>query len=195
LPSRVLRDAELHPFRPVDRQLAEDPAAAQRALEQAVRDGHAEGMRRAEEEVRKAVEAEREKCRARYAASLEEVHKLKTKMYQEIYDEVMEVAIAVAERIVRTRIEAGDPVASRATREVLDGLGLCSTVKVHLNLDDHSSVLEICEQMDSAGNIELIVDPDIEPGGILVEYRDEGIDARLRTAFAAVRGAMTQESP
>ena len=102
---------------------------------------------------------------------------------------MLDLALAAASRIVRERIEAGDPVAARALREALDALPRATPVKVRLHADDAAAIESALAAEIAAGRITIEPDRGVERGGCLVESSTGIIDATLEVAEAAVRAA------
>jgi len=184
LPSRLVGGSRGERWLPPER----DPSLApeeqeRRRVEAAVRAGYEEGLRRGREEAQAAVAGERE----RLARALAAVHALERDVLTRLEEEIVDLAVAVAERIVRARIEAGDEVALRAAREVLSACGESGGVRVRLHPRDLEQVRERAPELASPGLVELVPDPSLERGDVLVETELETLDARVRTALHACR--------
>jgi len=190
LPSRVIGGARGERWQPPER----DPSLApeeqeRRRVEAAVRAGYEEGLRKGREEALAAVAAERE----RLARALAAVHALERDVLARLEGEIVDLAIAVAERIVRARIEAGDEVAVRVAREAIAACGETGGVRVRMHPEDVALARERAPELEAPGLVELVADPSLARGDVLVETEMETLDARVRTALLACREELAGE--
>lgn len=153
--------------------------------ERARQEGYREGRLEAEREL----EHELERVRTRVVETLKHLADLECELTRRHENLLLEIAIDAASRIVRERLEAGDPMAARALAEALMTLPAAATVRARLNPADLERVADRVRGEVDAGRIELVADADISPGGVLVMSAVGNVDARLETAMAAVREA------
>lgn len=161
------------------------PAAseAERAYRRGREEGLAEGRRLAEEEAC----GERAAGRARIAEAIAGLVAAAEAFQRDRERQVLAVALEAASRIVRARIEEGDPVAARATREAVEALPDSASVRVRVNQADLESVAAELREEIARGRLEIAADPSIERGGCVAESAVGSVDARLATAEHAVR--------
>ncbi len=189
-PSRVIGGAGGAPWRPPERDPSLSPEEQERRrVEEAVHAGHREGFARGREEGLASVREERE----RLARALAAVHALERDVLSRLEGEIVDLAITIAERIVRARIEAGDEVALRAAREVIAACGEGGGIRVRLHPEDLETVRGHAPALAAPGLVELVADPSLERGDVLVETELETLDARVRTALAAFREELAGE--
>ncbi len=143
-----------------------------------IEEGRAQCQATVDEQLIRAIQLANDIGRAR-VASLEEHHR-----------DVVEVALAIAKKIVLQVVETDKELIVRQVREIL-GLLINKklvTVKVHpQDLEILNPLQEALEMEFLEGN-HLILEgnEDIQPGGCLVEQSDLQLDARLQQQFETV---------
>ncbi len=162
-------------------------------VQEAVRAGFSQGLARGRADGAAAYEAERQKLRAETAAALAALADARRKVLEECRGAVLDLALEIAERVVRARIEAGDPVAERIAEEVLAGQPRAGARTVRVHPDDHHALLEMAPRLGSEAALDVVPDPSVAPGGVVVETSHEIVDARIETAFTSIREALEEE--
>ncbi len=162
---------------------ARPESESERAHRRGREEGLAEGRRLAEEEA----SGDRAAERARLAEAIAGLVAAAEAFRRERERQVLAVALEAASRIVRARIEDGDPVAARAAREAVEALPDSASVRVRVNEADLESVAAELREEIARGRLEIAADPSIERGGCVVESAVGSVDARLSTAERAVR--------
>ncbi len=192
---RIIDRSDLSAYRaPESAGSGSEPGSPEFRVEEAVRAGFAQGLARGRAEAQAALDAELGRARESIAASLGELHTLRQQMIDENRAALLELATVIAGRIVRARVDAGDPVAVRVAEEVLGALPAKPGRKVRVSPDDHGTISETIAALgESAVGIEIVPDPAISSGGLIVEEPEEVIDARLETSLASLGDALDEE--
>jgi flagellar assembly protein FliH len=159
---------------------APDPAAL--AYERGVADG--------ERRAHATLEQRTAELRGEIAASLAALVQHEERREQQTRELLTELALAVASRIVRERVEAGDALAARALAEALEALPTAQPVQARLHPQDLEAVRETLEGELARGRIELVPDETLTPGGCVVRSESGIVDARLETAQGSLRAAL-----
>jgi flagellar assembly protein FliH len=183
--ARILERADqaARPFASVPVEAGPDPLAV--AAARAREEGRAEGYRDALAES----EAERLRFRSEAAASLKLLADLTDSLTRRHEPLLLEIALEAASRIVRTRIDAGDPVVVRAVREATEALPPSAGAKVRVHPGELQLLARELAAEVERGRIELSPDEALSPGGCVVESPVGIVDATLDTACDAVRSA------
>ena len=171
---------------PEDAVVSGDPVAE--AFARGFEDGRAAGRSEAEGEL----SAEHAAFAARAAETIARLAGLEETITRRHEGLLLDIALAAASRVARVRIEAGDPVVSRALREAMDSLPPAAGLKVRVNPADLAAVAaELAAEID-LGRAEAIADAGVDRGGCLVESSVGTIDATIgcaeETVAAAARG-------
>lgn len=200
-PSRLLDRPDAQRFEPPEIELdaialyntgevRDDERAQARRLADAVRAGYAEGLERGQREGLAEAERQQRAAAERLARSLATLHALERQILHEVRAELTELAVAVATKIVREKIASDDPVAARIVQEIFARIGPGVGRKVRLHPADLEAVAGAAMTLAEPGSVELISDPAIERGGLVVECAEEDIDARISTAIDIFRDAL-----
>ena len=178
------------PPRPPARELPMPPAVAQRvaALEQeAYARGRAEGERAAE-----AAAALRLETQVRHlTATIDQIASLRVGMMKKTERELVRLAVAMAERIVRREVRIDRGLLATMAQVAIERLGENVAATIHLHPGDHEAVA--ARRDPALGQaIELVADPSVEPGGCLVRSAfgiiDAGIETQIREVARALLG-------
>jgi flagellar assembly protein FliH len=173
------------PSHPSAEELADLRAEAQRA-------GLQQGLERGRQEGLQALERERSELLARMTATLATLHRLEAELVQRSRGELLDLALLIAARIVRERIDAGDPVASRIAEELIGRVGRSGGRQVRVHPDDLQAITTACAQLADPGSIEVIADPQVDRGGVIVESPQEQLDARIGTQIGIYQDALQE---
>ncbi len=127
----------------------------------------------------------------RYADAILEVNKLRSTLYAQIEHEVVNLAIAVAKKIVHREIQVDRDIIQTLVRVALGHVSEKSSVTIHLNPTDYNYLLEQrAELSQSEGrDISLLSDKSVERGGCLIQTDCGDIDARVQEEFREVEQA------
>jgi len=194
-----LAEAELARAREEARRILEE---AEQAAERAAAAARAEMERRCEEAVA-AVQAEQRQAFAQAAADLlgqmeEGFHSL----CEDLGRQVAALAMEVAEKVVRdrldTRPEAVVQMAREALRSLSDGgcAATCGTVRLVVSaggareLSEHKAAL--LTALPPGGELSVVADETLAPGDVIVQGEGGEIDARIATQLEAIRQGLEE---
>jgi flagellar assembly protein FliH len=172
-----------------------DPAACMAQMElqyqQKVREAHAAGVREGETAGRNRAAAEFQPAVERLARSIQGIANLRARLRREAEADVVQLALAIARRVVRRELSA-DPDALRglvmAALEKLQGQEI-SRVKVH---PSHVSMVKSClQQALSGGQVEVLPDPSREPGSVIFETTRGNLDASVDSQLQEIERGLT----
>jgi len=191
---------------PVAGQTAPEPAPdeagrmAQLEIEwrQKVREAHTAGAREGEIAGRNRAAAELQPVMERLARSIEEIANLRARLRREAEADVVQLALAIARRVMRREL-AADPDALRglvlAALDKLRGQEI-SRVKVH---PSHVALVKSCLQPAVSGLlVEVLADPSREVGSVIFETArgnlDASVDSQLREIERGLADRLRQQS-
>jgi flagellar assembly protein FliH len=171
---RVLRDA----LAEAERLKAQAAAQGrQEGLAQGLQQGAAQAQKRVAEETRTLAEALRNAAREVEARQAELIHLA--------HRDLVELALAIAERIVRARIQVDPAVAARAVEQAASLAGRRHSLTVHLNPTDHQALAPA----DTA-SVRTVADESVARGGCVVRTDVAEFDARIETQLQTLREAL-----
>jgi len=143
--------------------------------------GLAEGLKRAEAGLASAAQAV---ARAAEALAAERGAALRGAR-----DLALEVALAVAKRIVRCEIARGPEVAARAVEAALAEAADATVVRLRVNPEEKTRLEALLAGRDLP---ELVADPAISPGGCVVETECGSLDATVEAQWALAEAALRE---
>jgi flagellar assembly protein FliH len=109
---------------------------------------------------------------------------------------LIDLAVAVARRIVRAQVELDPAVVQRAAREALGEAGHAQQVQVRVNPRDLPATQAISdallEALESLRGLTVVPDPDVTPGGVVLQTDVGVVDGQIETQLAEVRAALVE---
>ena len=179
--ARIVEGSQPSPFRPSALATApgqESPAQfVERVQVEAYEKGLAEGRERAAAEVAAECERERAALEVERAAFADLQHKI----FDLLKEELIGLVAEVASKILRERVDEGDPLIERALAAVLEGERPRGGAEFLCHPDDAEMVTRtLGEGAESRGWV-LHPDSTLSRGSLLVRTESESIDARVET--------------
>ena len=173
--------------------------AHQQGFQQGYQDGLTKGRQEAEAQHRAALEQELAQRLATLNAALgsvvQKLHEARDQWLAEWERGALDLACDVAARILRQNNVQPSESARKVLNEVLALIGRCPRVTVTLHPDDADSL-----ELDSAawsnvvraiGEVEVVRDPKMTPGGCRVDSEFGSIDASLETQLDRIHQELT----
>lgn len=177
------------------REIALPDLSAERRAEierEAFAAGYADGERAAHAEAARQLAITTEQ----FAATIEEIAALRLGVMRRAERELIHLALAMAQRIVRREVQLDPDLLLVIARVAIDRLGERATAVVHLHPSDHQTLST--RALEANGTIELVIDPDVPRGGCRITSAfgeiDAGIDAQFRELSRELLGGDDLES-
>ena len=127
----------------------------------------------------------------------EELEKVRGQIYSRVERETVELALAIAKKIVFHEVKTDREVILRVVREALKRTNEASSVKIRINSADFNILKNnenmFSAEMNSLENLHLIKDDRINDGGCMIETEMGEIDARIETQLRAVEDEFRNE--
>jgi flagellar assembly protein FliH len=181
LPPRPLVQPREMPLPP---QVAERVATLER---EAFEKGRIEGERAGES----AALARTDDLMRRLSATIDEIASLRVGMMRKTERELVRLAVAMAERIVRKEVQLDRELLTKMAHVAIERLGESVVATIHLNPVDHEAIG--ARRDASLGQpVQIVADAAVEPGGCVVRSAfgviDAGIDTQVREVARALLG-------
>lgn len=116
------------------------------------------------------------------AATIDEISALRLGVMRRAERELIHLAVAMAQRIVRREMNIDPDLLLVIARVAIDRLGERAAAVVHLHPDDHAVLAK--STVEAAATLELVADPDVPRGGCRIQSAfgevDAGIEAQMR---------------
>lgn len=186
-----------------DRIIAEAKAERERLLSDAAevgrREGHAEGLAQGREAGKTAGETEARaehadqlrQLQAAWADALGEFLSQRDHLVIECKQDVLRLALTIAERITHRQIDCDEEVVCRQIEEALRAVGKPSRVVIAVSPDEIDLVREVLPDLagriEAAEHSELVADASLSPGSCRIRTAGGGeIDAAIETQLRRI---------
>ena len=160
-----------------------EKSAVEQLTEAAYRQGYSEGLAQAEEEFGTAVKS--------FQMSCQQLDGLRETLIANSGREMLDFALAVAEKILRLSIREQDQTLIATIEEALHQAVRSDEYTIHINPDDYeilnSRALEIVAGISGLNNIVIKKDGTIEKGGVFIESENCTIDATIASQLELIR--------
>ena len=128
------------------------------------------------------------------AEVLREAEALKRKLYAEAEEQMLDLVLAVAEKVVYEEVSANRKTILTLLREAVKSVMDREGMKICLNPSDYAFIKEMKPDffldLDGAKNIAFEADAAIQPGGAVLETNAGEVDARLEQRIKEIKAAL-----
>jgi flagellar assembly protein FliH len=167
-----------------------DPVELEAHLAALERDAFAKGYAQGE---RAGVEAGNRRGDAmvrRLGETLEELASLRQTLLQQSERQLVQLALALARRIVRREIAADEELLMALARVALDKLGEAGPAAIRLHPDDFARAAPRGAERWAAAHVTVVADPAVSRGGCRVESPFGFVDASIDAQFQELARAL-----
>lgn len=109
--------------------------------------------------------------------------------------QITELALAIAQKVIKERAEAERDMALRVAKDAIRRLGSVERLTIRVNPADlehvRSEKRNLLSVMDSARQIDVIEDRRVEPGGAVIECENGIVDARISVQVGELERALS----
>lgn len=126
----------------------------------------------------------------RLGETLEELAGLRALLLQQAERQVLQVALAIARRILQREIDSDPDLLGAMARVALDRLGDGEAIRIRLNPEDHHVVGHRLIPSRAGTSIGVEADPAVPRGGCLIESPLGIVDASLDAQFRVIQEAL-----
>lgn len=165
------------------------------ARDEGYRDGYARGMMDAVEQSREEQEAYADALQEQVKTFLETATAQREQLLEESVEELRDLAIAVAEKVVRVSLKTSSEVIVRMIRSATDKLKRREWVHIYISGCDSQGLAEITPALSMAmsslsDHVRIIPMKDDELGTCIIETPEEIIDASLSTQVSNIKNLL-----
>ena len=171
---------------------AEDARAQEEARQAGYEAGFQEGLRQAEEQVRMKHEAMLQEA----ARLVTDAHRVKDAIIAESEPFLVELATAIARKIIGAHLSVDEEWTARKIRETLAGrrdkghVTLCVAPSQFTKLQDARA--ELALSLDSEAELAIVPDATVDEGGCVVRTAFGSVDARIDTQLSEIKAALME---
>lgn len=181
---RILDDAEQEASRIIESAAA---IGEKQGHDEGYKRGLSEGRDEGREEARQAHGKEIQQLIARWTQAVNAWESARRDLLLEAREDVISLAIALAERVTHRQIAAQPELIADQVAEVLSLVSRRSKAVVRINPADRAILSDVLEEIvariDSCAEATIVTDASIERGGCIVSTDGGQIDASIRTQF------------
>ena len=170
-------------------------AGYEEGLKSGYDEGYADGEQKALESHREACEQELEALRSQVADTIRDMGHLKEKMLEKYLDNLKDISLAVAEKIVQTSLKSSSEIIKRMIVVSTEKLKKVAWAKIYIGRGDDSGLSvrgdsELIHELTKLSDNVKIVVMDEEPGTCIIELPSEIIDVSAGTQLENIKGIL-----
>ncbi len=151
-------------------------------LEAARRQGFEEGQAAS----RQSLAAEVEAMQVKLGRSIEELTGSRLRYRRQAEQDVVALALAAARRILHRELTVEPEALLGLVKAALEKMEAREVHQVRVSRQDAAMLRQLFEQMGLPQRIEVVADPSLAPGGVLIEYSRGVLDASVDTQLAEI---------
>lgn len=126
---------------------------------------------------------------------VKEMSALKKSTLENLEEEIVQLSLAVAEKVINLEVTTNREVIRGVLREAIKNIGDRENMKIQVHPRDFHFMLEIksdfLQSFDGMRNITFVEDESIRRGGAIIETLCGEVDARLDQQYNEIKAAMT----
>lgn len=172
---------------------------SENAKEIGYKDGHAKGYEDGFEKAIKDGNADVNKVLEKLKKIIAETINKRNEIVDAAEAQVIEVAVLVAKRVVKTLTERDKGVVIRNIQEALRRIKGRTKITIRVNIDDLEIAArhkdEFYQMLDKIEGVTVLEDPNVDVGGCMIETDFGDIDARINTQLNEIETAIKEVEP
>lgn len=163
------------------------------------REGFAQGFVQGERAGAEASAARAEQVLKRLAQTVEELQALRVDILRKTERQVVQLAIAMARRIMHREISLDGDLLSAMARVALDRMGDAAAATIRLHPEDYAATVARGQAPPEDGAVRVVADTAVRRGGCLVQSDfgliDMSVDAQIQELATALLGPDAEAQP
>lgn len=158
--------------------------------------GVQEGLRRAEAAAQQRLDARIGEINAQLAASLAELAALRPVLRRQAEAQVVDLALHVARRILNRALAMDPDALTGLVSAAISRIDARELLEIRVSAIHHAAVKAAIDKMGIPGQVQVIADPRLEPGAVIIDSGRGRLDASVSTQLAEIeRGFADYLSP
>ena len=171
--------------------------AREEAHDEGYRQGYAEGLRKAEVEAEAKLTEQREQQTQQVQAFLEQASLAKDEMLQQTQQELLDLSVAIAEKVIHVSLKSSRSVIARMIQVATEKLKRREWVHIYVGGCAAKDLSQITPELVSAlsglsEHIKIIPMPEDESGTCVIEMPDSIIDASVSAQLQNIKGIISE---
>jgi flagellar assembly protein FliH len=156
------------------------------ALEQHLQRAYEQGLQAGQGAARKELEGELDAMAVRLARTIEDLSGMRQRFRHEAEEEVIGLAVAIARRILHRELTVAPEALVGLLKAALEKIEAREVHRVHVRPEDVPLVQRHLDQIGLPQRVELIADPALERGAIILDSSRGALDASVETQLAEI---------
>ncbi|HUA21411.1 MAG TPA: FliH/SctL family protein [Bryobacteraceae bacterium] len=145
-----------------------------------------EGFRQGQAAGRQQISAQLEAMQSRLARSIEELTGLRARFRHEAEEDVVALALAVARRILHRELTVAPDALLGLVKAALEKIETREVHRVRVSRDDAPQVQRFFEEMGLPRRVEVIADPGLARGAVILDSTRGLLDASVETQLSEI---------
>jgi flagellar assembly protein FliH len=166
---------------------------------QVERDAFMKGYAQGERAGAEAAAARGEAVVRRLSETVDELRALRAALLQKAEQQVVQLALAIARRIVSREVTLDPALVAAMGRVAIDRLNGVASATIRLHPDDHAAVMRGSASAVADGPTTIVADPMVRRGGCIVQSDfgiiDVGVDAQIQEIARTLFGDSDGDPP
>src|SRR5579863_7318484 len=171
---------------PQDRRRAAQPRQPQADAEQKAQAAYAQGHRDGVAAAQKEAEAQVRSVIERLARSLEEITGMRQRLRHEAEEDVIALAIAIARRVLHREITMDPGALLGLAKAALEKVDARELHRVRVHAGNAAMLQEFLEKIGVPRRVEVVSDPALERGAVVLETGRGMLDASVGTQLVEI---------
>ncbi len=163
---------------------------AQQIRSKAQEEGQAAAMAQMERAAEQKIAAQVKSLLPALKAAVQQVEQSRAAWLKHWERQAVHLAAAIAERVIRKELSRDPEITLTLVREALELAAGSADIRIYLNPDDHRALGAasrlLIDELNRAGNAEVVTSSEVSSGGCRVETRFGAIDQQIETQLARI---------
>jgi flagellar assembly protein FliH len=154
--------------------------------EQKIRAAHQQGVNEGQASARQELGAQLEAIHLRTARAIEEMSGMRRRFRQEAEEDVVALALAIARRILLRELTVAPDALLGIVKAALEKIEAREVHTVRIRPEDAPLVKQFLEKMGLPQRVEVLSDPGLERGAVILDSKRGGLDASVETQLKEI---------
>lgn len=160
--------------------------ALEREMEESAQAAYRTGLQEGEAAARQHFGAQTDSSLSRMARTIEELSGLRQRFRHEAEAEVVKLAIAIARRVLHRELTVDADALLGIVKAALEKLDTRELHRVRIHPESAQSLGQQLERMGLPSRVEVVADPSLERGAVILETARGALDASIETQLAEI---------
>ena len=158
----------------------------ERESEERLQEAFGRGLHEGDTSVRQQFGAEVSSTLARLARSIEEISGLRQRFRHEAEAEVVKLAVAIARRVLHRELTVDSDALLGVVKAALTKMDSRELHQIRIHPDHAAALQHNLHQLGLPARVEVIADPGLEPGAVILDTARGALDASVQTQLSEI---------